>query len=113
MPITKDRFEVLDDSGVSPGTNAETIVDFLLQHQDHAFRQKEIAEETGIPRGSIGPTLNRLEARGVVVHRNTYWAIDDAYVANRSGVVLTDAAAADYDGKEFDVEAWESVAEDR
>lgn len=58
MPITKDRFETLHDGDVTPGTNAAAIVEFLLQHQDYAFRMTELAEETGLSRGSVDPTLN-------------------------------------------------------
>lgn len=113
MPITKDRFETLQDGDVNPGTNAATIVEFLLRNQDYAFRMTELADETGLPRGSVGPTLNRLEANGLVVHRNKYWTIDDTYAASRSAVALTSEAATDYDdGKEFDIAAWVDAAED-
>jgi Mn-dependent DtxR family transcriptional regulator len=114
MPIPKDRFDAIDNNGVSPQTNAEKIVEFLLRNQDLAYRMSEIAEELDIPQGSVGPTLNRLEEDGLVVHRDRYWAIDDSYAATREGLALTSATATEYDdGKEFDVEAWIETAEDQ
>jgi len=113
MPIPKDRFDAIDESGVTPQTNAEKIVEFLLRNQDLAYRMSELAEELDIPQGSVGPTLKRLEEDGLVVHRDRYWAIDDSYAATREGLVLTSATAAEYDdGKEFDVDAWAEAAEE-
>ncbi|WP_276258015.1 MarR family transcriptional regulator [Haloglomus litoreum] len=113
MPIPKDRFETLEETGVSPQTNAERIVEFLLSNRDLAYRMSEIADELNIPRGSVGPTLKRLEDDGLVVHRDRYWAIDETYAASREGMALTGAAAAEYDdGKGFDVDAWAEAAED-
>lgn len=114
MPIPKDRFDAIDDSGVTPQTNAEKIVEFLLRNQDLAYRMSELAEELDIPQGSVGPTLKRLEEDGLVVHRDRYWAIDDSYAASREGLALTSATAAEYDdGEEFDLDAWADAAEDQ
>jgi predicted transcriptional regulator len=114
MPIPKDRFDAIDENGVTPQTNAEKIVAFLLRNQDLAYRMSEIAQELDIPQGSVGPTLKRLADDGLVVHRDRYWAIDDSYAATREGLALTGATAAAYDdGKEFDVDAWAEAAEDQ
>lgn len=79
MPIGKDRFEALDedDAGPSPGTNAARILRFLRRHPDLAFTRGEIVDETGIPPGSVGPTLVRLRERGRVDHRGRYWRVSD------------------------------------
>ena len=79
MPITDDRFEELaaDPEGPTPGTNAATILAFLRENADKAYTQSEIAEETGIKPGSVGPTLVRLRERGRVDHRGTYWRVSD------------------------------------
>lgn len=37
--------------------------------------QTEIHEATEVPRGSVGPTLHRLEERGLVRHKGRYWAV--------------------------------------
>lgn len=79
MPISKDRFEELRDteSGPSPGTNAAKLLDFLRAHPDKAFTQSELAAETTVKAGSIGPTLVRLREQGQVDHRGTYWRVSD------------------------------------
>ena len=113
MPITKDRFERLGGNGPAPGTNAERIVAFLDENEQQAFTLSEIHERTSIKKGSVGPTLSRLEERGTVEHRGNYWAISDSYLASREAVSHTGEAAAEYDdGEEFDVAAWAAEAED-
>ncbi len=79
MPISKERFENLDDDGdgLRPGTNAAKILRFLREHSDQAFTQGEIAEETDVKPGSVGPTLVRLRDCGRVDHRGTYWRISE------------------------------------
>lgn len=79
MPISKDRFEAMDDEGdrPTPGTNAAKILQFLRTHPDKAFTQSEITDGTGVTPGSVGPTLVRLREAGRVDHRGTYWCISD------------------------------------
>jgi len=79
MPINIDQFaddppEVLD---VQEGTQPYRILRFLAEHDDYAFTQSEIHEETGIKRGSVGAVLSRLEERGLVRNRGRYWAIGE------------------------------------
>lgn len=113
MPISKRRFERIAETGVTPETNAERIVAFLTHHEDKAFKISEIQDRIGIKKGSVGPTLSRLEERGVVDHRANYWAISDSYAASQEAVAHTGETAAEYDdGEEFDVAAWAAEAED-
>lgn len=113
MPITKDRFQGLDEDSPRPETNAEIILGFLVENDGYAFTMSEIAEETEIPRGSVGPTLKRLEDDGAVEHRANYWRVSDTHLASRSSVSHTATTAADYDdGEEFDVSEWAEHAED-
>lgn len=113
MPINKRRFEQIGQTGAAPETNAERIVDFLTQHDEQAFTISEIHDRTNVTKGSVGPTLSRLNERGVVNHRANYWAISDSYVASQEAVGHTSEAAAAYDdGTEFDVAAWAAEAED-
>jgi DNA-binding transcriptional regulator LsrR (DeoR family) len=77
MSIDIDRFEEADPESVGEATNAERVVAFLLRHDDRAWKQAEVAERTGIPRGSIGPVLARLQDRDLVRHKGEYWAITD------------------------------------
>lgn len=77
MPINIDRFE--DGPGelldFTEGTQPHTVLTFLATNNEQAFTQTEIHEATGIPRGSIGVVLSRLEERDLVRHRGRYWAI--------------------------------------
>jgi hypothetical protein len=77
----------------TPGSNAERLLRFLLEHPETGFTPSELAEETGIPTGSVGPTLQRLHDRELVRHREPYWAIaDDDRVAAYEGMLRGMAA---------------------
>lgn len=60
---------------LSEGTNAHAILTFLAENPELGFSPKEIHEHTGIPRGSVGTTLSRLEEHGLVRHKGEYWAV--------------------------------------
>lgn len=124
MPVSSDRFEAIssdDSDGPSPGTNAATILEFLREHADQAFTQSEIATETGVKSGSVGPTLVRLRERGRVDHRGTYWRISDhdrsVDAATRHTVdALTRRESGDEipsyeEWQEYAVDPWESEDE--
>jgi DNA-binding transcriptional ArsR family regulator len=74
-PISIDEFESHDPE--KRRTNAERVVHFLAENRDKAYKAIEIAEATGVDESSIRPVLNRLEERGLVRHREPYWAIGD------------------------------------
>jgi predicted ArsR family transcriptional regulator len=75
MPISIDEFESHDPE--KHETNAERVVRFLARNRDKAYKAVEISEATGVDENSIHPVLNRLEERGLVRHREPYWAIGD------------------------------------
>lgn len=75
MPISIDEFESRDLDARE--TNAERVVRFLARNSDRAYKAIEIAQATEITENSIHPVLNRLEERGMVRHREPYWAIGD------------------------------------
>jgi len=77
MPIEIDKFESSTEKllNLDKDTNAFRVVKFLARNSDKAFKQKEIADETGIKKGSIGTVLSRLEEQGLVRHKGRYWAI--------------------------------------
>lgn len=86
MPVRFDEYEATTDAtewAVDPDSNAYTILTFLAQHPETGFAPKEIHEATELPRGSVGTTLRRLEERGLVRHKEPYWAVSkrgiDAY----------------------------------
>lgn len=113
MPISKDRFERIEDDGISPGTNAERILDVLVRNRDLAFTMTEIADEADVKRGSVGPTLKRLEEDGYVDHRGTYWRVSESFLASHASLAHTSEVASRYDdGEEFDVAAWAEEADD-
>lgn len=112
MPIHKERFETIEEDGIRPGTNADRIMNFLVENEDYAFGMTEIAEGADIPQGSVGPTLQRMKEDGLVEHRANYWRVSDSYMASKAGITMVNEVAAEYDdGKEFDIESWDEVAE--
>jgi hypothetical protein len=67
-----------------------------------------------VPTGSVGPTLKRLEGRGLVDHRARYWTITDAEHASASAGSLGAASADEIDGgfSDEDVKRWMETAVD-
>jgi hypothetical protein len=59
---------------LSEGTNARALLELLLSNPGVGYTPAELAAETDVPRGSIGPTLQRLERAGLVRHKEPYWA---------------------------------------
>lgn len=113
MPIHKERFETIEEDSIRPGTNAERIMNFLLENEEYAFAMTEIADGADIPQGSVGPTLNRMKEDGLIEHRANYWRVSDSYLASKAGMAMANEVAAEYDdGKDFDKEAWDEVAEE-
>ena len=99
MPISIDRFDeelesVLD---LQEGTQPYEILSFLADNADQAYTQTEIAEETGITRGSVGAVLSRLEDRDLVRHKGRYWAIaeDDRLAAFAAQHTASSASTTD------------------
>lgn len=114
MPISTDRFERIDEDAdaPSPGTNADEILSFLGANDDKAFTQSEIAEATGVKRGSVGPTLVRLRESGRVDHRGKYWRISDHERSLEDAVGQSGAVAASYEAESFEYDEWREHAVD-
>ena len=74
---------------INPESSAYTILAFLATHPETGFSPKEIHEATGLSRGSIGTTLRRLEDRGLVRHKEPYWAIDRRGTEAYEGVLTS------------------------
>ena len=74
MPISIEEFETHEPD---ERTNAQRVVAFLVRNRDKAYKATEIAEATGVADNSIHPVLRRLADRGLVRHREPYWAIGD------------------------------------
>jgi hypothetical protein len=91
MPVRFDEYEsYADDFEWLPrgGSNAHTILSFLLEQPEKGFTPSEIAAATDVPKGSVGPTLQRLHRRGLVRHKEPYWAIgEDDRIAAYEGML--------------------------
>lgn len=118
MPISEEEFRTIDDETLVIDLGSDTtqgeIYRFLLANADKAFRQREIVDGVGVPRGSVGPTLKRLEQRGLVEHRGRYWKIADAEHASASAGLLGALTADAIDGGFSDemVDVWMETAVD-
>lgn len=79
MPISREEFEHDPTESIpfGPGTQPRTVLQFLLNHPETAYTQTELADATGIQRGSLGTVLSRLESHDLVRHRDRYWIIAD------------------------------------
>lgn len=117
MPISQDEFRAIDTDGptgldLSPDTTQGTVFRFLLSNADRAFRQREIIEAVDVPKGSVGPTLKRLEERGLVEHRDRFWAVSDVEHAIAAAGIHSATAADELDGgfSDDEVEAWMETA---
>ncbi|ELZ26954.1 hypothetical protein C475_08466 [Halosimplex carlsbadense 2-9-1] len=79
MPISIDQFEETPEPKLRPpaaGTeNADRVLAHLTERREEAFTPAEICEGTGVPRGSVGVVLARLEDRDLVRHRGAYWTV--------------------------------------
>jgi DNA-binding GntR family transcriptional regulator len=89
VPISIDEFESRDPE--TRETNAERVVRFLARNRDKAYRAIEVAEATDVSENSIHPVLRRLEERGLVRHREPYWAVGDLERV-RDAVVVSSTA---------------------
>lgn len=115
MPVEFDAYEPGEERqglAFTEGSNAYQILQFLDAHPEQGFTPNEIAEETGVPRNSVGVTLSRLEDRGLVRHKEPYWAIgDDDRLAAYAAMLHGARAASDRFGDE-EWEDWRETAVD-
>jgi len=83
---------------LSEGTNARQLLAVLLATPTVGYTPAELAAETDVPRGSVGPTLNRLKAAGLVRHKEPYWAAadDDRLAAATAAFIGIETAASSY-----------------
>jgi DNA-binding IclR family transcriptional regulator len=83
---------------LSDGSNAQVILEYLLKNPGIGYTPAELGEATGIPRGSVGPTLKRLEDAGLVRHKKPYWAAaeDGRLAAAAASVIGLEGVASRY-----------------
>lgn len=117
MPVEFDTYQKSEgddefDWTLREGSNAHTILAFLAEYPEQGFTPKEIHEATGVTRGSVGKTLQRLEDRQLVRHAEPYWAIgDDDRVGTYLGMLSSLDAIADREGTE-DYTEWREAADE-
>jgi predicted transcriptional regulator len=75
MPTSIDEFESRDTE--EELTNSERVLRFLAANPDKAYKPVEIADATDVNKNSVHPVLNRLKQKGIVRHREPYWAVGD------------------------------------
>lgn len=113
MPISADRFEDINgESEPTPGTNAHEILSFLNSNPEQAFTQSEIAESTGVKRGSVGPTLTRLREAGRVDHKGNYWRVSDHVRSVDAATGQAGAVAASYEDEPMAYDEWQDYEVD-
>jgi hypothetical protein len=80
MPVEFDEYRENQEGGglsIDPGSNAYEVLSFLAEHPDLGFKPSEIRDHVDMPKGSLNPTLARLEERGLVEHEAPYWSVGD------------------------------------
>lgn len=110
MPITIDEFDRFDPEA-SGLTNAERVLRFLVRNRENAYKATEIAAATEVAENSIHPTLNRLENRDLVRHKEPYWAIGDLDHVREAFVFQSNAAFLDEELGTESREEWLTAAE--
>lgn len=101
MPISREEFEHDPADGIpfGPDTQPRTVLRYLSEHPETAYTQTELADATGIKRGSLGKVLSRLETHNLVRHRDRYWIIadDDRLAAVSASALGIRSVAESYD----------------
>lgn len=77
MSIDRNTFENATEEELSGRSNPERVLLFLVENDDRAFKPKRIAEGADVSRDVISTVLSRLEERGLVEHKGSYWATSD------------------------------------
>jgi predicted nucleotidyltransferase/DNA-binding MarR family transcriptional regulator len=75
VPVDIDRFEAADDLGDPP--TSKRVIRFLFANAEHAYTRGEIADAIDADPETVGTNLTRLKDRGLVRHREPYWAVTD------------------------------------
>ncbi|PSP37246.1 TrmB family transcriptional regulator [Halobacteriales archaeon QH_7_65_31] len=118
MPVEFEEYRESSDGDdfdwtLREGSNAHTIMSFLAEHPEQGFTPKEVHEATGVTRGSVGKTLQRLEEHQLVRHAEPYWAIgDDDRVGTYLGMLSSLDTVAEREGTE-DYDEWREAADAR
>lgn len=77
MPIDIEAFE--DAEAADAQSTSERIIGFLASHPNKAYRRREIADAIDAEPETVGTNLTRLKRRGLVRHREPYWAFTEDF----------------------------------
>lgn len=95
--------------GPRPGTLADRLLAVLRKDEAQAWRAVELARKCKADVHTVGTTLRRLRARGLVDQLDEHWfAIDDAEVAKFQAMLITTRLADERLGPER-LEDWPAV----
>ncbi len=72
-----EEFDAADSGEFERPSASERIVAFLAEHDDRAWKASAIAKGADVNPDSVSTLLGRLRDRGIVRHKEPYWAITD------------------------------------
>lgn len=72
-----EDFDAADPEEFERPSASERILSFLAEHDDQAWKASAIAERADVNPDSVSTLLGRLRDRGLVRHKEPYWAITD------------------------------------
>lgn len=75
MPISKERFESLDDVDVQ--ATAGYVVELLVANPDKAFTDAEVAELAGVKLDTVWDAVQFMKIYGAVRTKGLYIALDN------------------------------------
>lgn len=113
MPVDFDEYrrhrDDAPDLALDPDSNAFRILSFLAENPELGFKPGEIHDQVEIPKGSLNPTLSRLEERGLVEHEPPYWsAAEDDRLAAVAGTMYGMKAFEDHH-EDDDFSGWHAT----
>jgi hypothetical protein len=113
MSIDRERFENASEEGLEELSVPDQVLGFLVTHDDRAFKAREIAARIEADDGAVSTALTRLNDRGLVEHKATYWAvIDDRERLEAYGGYERATALFDQQLGEENRDAWREYAPD-
>lgn len=89
IPLRELR-ERAKKKGPRPRTLADRLLAILQQDEEQAWRAVELARKCKADVHTVGSTLRRLRARGLIDQLDEHWfALDDAEVAKFQALLIT------------------------
>ena len=114
MSIDRETFESASEDELADLSVPDRVLGFLVANDEHAFKAREIASQTGLDEGAVSTALSRLKEREFVEHKATYWAVtnDEERLDGYSGYGRATALFNEQLGAE-DEDAWREHAPEK